>query len=247
MKIADGIEILEISVNLTGRPNTIYPVLLRDEKNVLIDAGYPGQTCLNKICAELEALRLSAGDIGEVIITHQDMDHIGGLPGLRELNPRLKVCSHSLEVPYIEGEKKLIKTARGPEHNLDNLPENVRKAFLEVFSNPPKSKVDITFEDGQELPLCGGIKVIHTLGHTPGHICLYLAAHKLLISGDALVAGSGVLYGPMPEFAQDLALAYKSLEKLLALDIEKIVCYHGGLAVCGAERIKEIIGEHNKN
>jgi len=33
--------------------------------------------------------------------------------------------------------------------------------------------VDKTLEDGEELPFCGGITVIHTPGHTPGHICLY--------------------------------------------------------------------------
>ena len=46
--------------------------------------------------------------------------------------------------------------------------------------------VDRIVEDGEELPFCGGITVIHTPGHTPGHICLYIGQNKTLIAGDAL-------------------------------------------------------------
>lgn len=122
-----------------------------------------------------------------------------------------------------------------------SLPENVRKALLDVFNNPPISKVDVTFEDEETLPFCGGITVIHTPGHTPGHICLYLKANKLLIAGDALTVKDGVLSGPVPEFAQDIEMAYMSLKKLLKYDIEGIICYHGGLVYGEADRIEELI------
>ena len=47
-------------------------------------------------------------------------------------------------------------------------------------------KVDLAFEDGQLLPMLGGIRVIDTPGHTEGSSCFYLQEKKLLIVGDAL-------------------------------------------------------------
>lgn len=79
------------------------------------------------------------------------------------------------------------------------------------------------------MPYCGGIKVIYTPGHTPGHICLYLKRIKTLISGDALgVEGSLLVKSPpFTDFDPDLSI--KSLKKLTKYDIETVVCYHVGL------------------
>lgn len=242
MKIDNGIEMLEISANVMGQPNFIYPVVLfGGNDSILVDSGYPGQQCLPRIEEALQALGLSLHSLTKVFITHQDLDHIGGLPGLRAANANVKVCAHILEKPYIEGDKKLVKISKDAAHNLDKLPEEMRKAFLRVFENPPTSKVDIAFEDGEELPAFGGVTVIHTPGHTPGHICLYLKNSKLLIAGDALAANNGSLYGPVPEHAEDIELAYESLNKLLKYDVEKVVCYHGGFSTGGSSRIEEII------
>ena len=244
MKIANGIELLEISANVMGQPTFIYPVLLWDESDIiLVDSGYPGRQCLPKIEEALQGAGYSLKSLTKVILTHQDLDHIGGLPGIRAVCPDVQVCAHLLEKPYIEGEKKLVKLSGDTSHGLENLPEEMRKAFLSVFENPPTSTVDIPLQDRGELPFSGGIAVIHTPGHTTGHICLYHRDSRLLIAGDALVVHQGKLYGPVPDHAEDIGLAYASLHKLLAFDIEKVVCYHGGLYHGGNSRIEEIIRE----
>ena len=88
--------------------------------------------------------------------------------------------------------------------------------------------------DGEELPYGGGIVVIHTPGHTPGHMSFFLPADHLLISGDALRVESGVLEGPNPKVTPDLSLAAASLRKLLGYPIDRVLCYHGGLSGPGA-------------
>ncbi|SFA75685.1 Metallo-beta-lactamase superfamily protein [Cohnella sp. OV330] len=45
--------------------------------------------------------------------------------------------------------------------------------------------------DGDEIPVLGGVVVIHTRGHTPGHISLYLKQSKTLIAGDAFMIEEG--------------------------------------------------------
>jgi len=89
--------------------------------------------------------------------------------------------------------------------------------------------VDHHLQDAEELPYCGGIIIIHTPGHTPGHISLYLKKHRLLIAGDALFVESGMLVKApdLVTYAQDEALL--SLQKLKGYAIDSIICYHGGL------------------
>jgi glyoxylase-like metal-dependent hydrolase (beta-lactamase superfamily II) len=91
------------------------------------------------------------------------------------------------------------------------------------------------------LPYCGGITVIFTPGHTPGHICLYLNRSKILITGDAMVCVDGELQGPNPQATYDMETALKSLQKLTQHDIEMVVCYHGGVYRDGAnKRLSEL-------
>ncbi|MDW5550258.1 MBL fold metallo-hydrolase [Methanosarcina sp.] len=62
-----------------------------------------------------------------------------------------------------------------------------------------------------------------------GHICLYLHESKTLIAGDALFLQDGELVISHPTATLDMEQAKKSIKKLLDYDIDKIVCYHGGV------------------
>jgi glyoxylase-like metal-dependent hydrolase (beta-lactamase superfamily II) len=89
--------------------------------------------------------------------------------------------------------------------------------------------VDEHLEDGDRLDLAGGTRVIFTPGHTPGHLSLYLERPKVLVAGDALTAEGGHLNGPNPPFTLDVGEAARSVRRLAELDVETIVCYHGGV------------------
>ncbi|WP_095643794.1 MBL fold metallo-hydrolase [Methanosarcina spelaei] len=62
-----------------------------------------------------------------------------------------------------------------------------------------------------------------------GHICLYLHESKTLIAGDALFLQDGELVISHPTATLDMDQAKKSIKTLLDYDIDKIVCYHGGV------------------
>ena len=64
---------------------------------------------------------------------------------------------------------------------------------------------------------------------TPGHLSLYLERPKVLIAGDALTAEGGRLNGPNPSATPDVDEAARSVSRLAELDVETIVCYHGGV------------------
>lgn len=230
MRIANGVEALELTVNLMGRQMTIYPTLIWDEKSVVLaDTGFPG---LEKQIEEaFEKTGVPFDRLNKVFLTHQDIDHIGSLPEiLAKSQNKIEVFAHEVEKPYIEGTKPLIKSDAVRKGKMfEALPEEQRRKMESVFMSPPTSKVDITVADGEELPYCGGIIIIHTPGHTPGHICLYLKQSKTLVAGDALNIANGQLTGPNPSATFDMDEAKKSLKKLASYDIETIICYHGGV------------------
>ncbi|MDA1651085.1 MULTISPECIES: MBL fold metallo-hydrolase [unclassified Bacillus cereus group] len=206
MEIAKGVEMLQLKF----QEFIIYPILLwNDEMAVLIDTGFPGQ--FEDIQVEMERVGVSVDKLKVVILTHQDIDHIGSLPDVLENGVSdIKVYAHELDKPYIEGDLPLLKDVH--------------------VENPPKGKVSDTVIDGQELPYCGGILILHTPGHTPGHISLYLKQSKTLIAGDSMYSVNGKLGGIHAPTTLNIMEARQSLKKYLNLDIESVVCYHGGLS-----------------
>ncbi|MDH2334150.1 MBL fold metallo-hydrolase [Paenibacillus jamilae] len=206
MEISQGVEMLQLDFH----GNMIHPILLWDrEMAVLIDTGFPGQ--MEDLRVAMEKVGVSFDQLKAVILTHQDVDHIGCLPEiLQECGSHIKVYAHELDKPYIQGEIPLLKDGH--------------------LVNPPKGKVDDTLIDGQELPFCGRIRVIHTPGHTPGHISLYLRQSKTLIAGDSMYSVNGILAGIHVPTTPDINAAHLSLKKYLDLDIASVVCYHGGLS-----------------
>lgn len=63
----------------------------------------------------------------------------------------------------------------------------------------------------------------------PGHISIYIKDSKTLIAGDALVVEDDKLTIANPQYTLDIISAKNSIKKLLNYEIDKIVCYHGGV------------------
>ena len=176
-------------------------------------------------------------------MTHQDLDYIGGLPEvLRARGERPEVLAHEEDKPYIEGDKPLVKMNRERmAQMMKSLPESQRRQLQRILSNPPTGKVDRILHDGEELPLHGGIEVIHTPGHTPGRLSLFVKKARFLIAGDELRVEEGELVGPSDWATRDMGQANASLRKLTDYEIDYVLCYHGGLYGPNAsEKIAEL-------
>ncbi|WML34953.1 MBL fold metallo-hydrolase [Clostridium sp. OS1-26] len=230
MKIADGVEMLEVSSNVMGSRRIINPTLIYDKGIViLVDTGYPGQ--LPQIRQAIEDAGVSFDKLNRVILTHHDIDHIGSLSSIvKELPNSVKALAHKEEEAYINGIKTPIKLAQ-LEANFSSLSDDMKIIYEKLKAGFEGCKADVnqTLIDGEELPYCGGIEVIHTPGHTLGHICLYLKQLKILIAGDILAVEDGMLV-KAPDFINfDADLNIKSLKKLTEYDIETVICYHGEL------------------
>ncbi len=225
MKIAENMDMLVIG----GSQGNMYPVLIWDASEVvLIDAGLPLQ--FDVLEKEINRAGFQVSAITKIILTHQDVDHIGCVKEILEHAPHCKVLTHVEEAPYINGEKTPVKLAQ-MEANLEHLSEEMKNfypSFKEAFANR-RIKIDQTMQDGEVLPIAGGLEMIHTPGHTPGHMCVYAKQARILITGDGLNITDGKLTGPNEHYTADMDVALQSVTKMQAYDVAAIVCYHGGL------------------
>lgn len=222
--------LLEIEFDYNGQKQIITPILLQDERDIiLIDCGYPDFKSLLEEACNRNDVKLDS--ITKLIVTHHDMDHIGSLAELKRTYPHMEIIAFELEAPYIEGIKKSLRLEQA-ESTFDSLPDEEKphaEQFIHFLQSIEPVPVDRTVSNNERLPWCGGINIIHTPGHLPGHISLYLPASKTLIAGDAVVIEQGKLELANPQFTLDLDEAVRSVRLLLDYDIEQILCYHGGL------------------
>jgi len=233
VRVAENVEMLELAAMGTA----IYLTLAWDKENlVLFDTGLPGQA--GDIVKGIAAAGFTAKGITHIILTHQDIDHVGCALDLLKLAPGAKVLAHADEAPYIDGRKTPVKLA-AMLANYESLPVDA-KAWCDKmragFANN-KIHIDQTLADGEIINICGGFEVIHTPGHTPGHICLLLKESGILVGGDAVNIANGQLTGPNPQLAFDAGLAARSFDKIEKLGIRAVISYH-----CGYLQIKGQVG-----
>lgn len=221
---------LEIEFEYNGQNQVITPTIVQDERDtILIDCGYPNFMPLLEEAAGRHGISLDS--ITRLIVTHHDMDHIGSLAALKRAFPHIEIISHELEAPYIAGTRKSLRLEQA-ESTLEALPAEAKphaEQFIRFLQSIEPVAVDRTVYSGERLPWCGGIEIIHTPGHMPGHISLYLPASKTLIAADAVVIEEGRLAIANPQYTLDPDEAIRSVERLLDYDIEELVCYHGGV------------------
>src|SRR5215208_3967942 len=220
MRITNNVYVLPIPRSPQEADNYLNLTLIVDKENgtALVDAGLPDQT--EVISAALTEAGIGVRDLRLIIFTHQDLDHVGsGAALVRQSSAR--VLAHPADAPHIDGGLRPLKPS--PEM-LEQRPQ-----MREVLERLEPVGVDERLEDGTILNLVGGTKVISTPGHTPGHISLYLERSKVLIAGDALRAERGTLNGPNPSMTLEMRTALQSMRKLADLEIDIIVCYHGGV------------------
>ncbi len=192
-------------------------ILIAEEELTLIDTGFRGSS--TQITSFIRSLGRSAEEVSLIIITHNHFDHVGGLAELKKLT-KAKVAAHRADMGDTEGQAPY----PGVTRRLLRLPPF--SALRSVFLLQP-SEVDIQLAGGEVFKPLGGLKVVHTPGHTPGSVSLFSPQNKLLIVGDALNKGHQTLHLPPRMVSADLTQAIDSIKGIAQLDFD-ILCFGHG-------------------
>jgi glyoxylase-like metal-dependent hydrolase (beta-lactamase superfamily II) len=213
---------------------------------VLVDVGFPG--FLQILEETMASAGLKLADVKKIVITHCDGDHAGGLKAVVDRYPGIEILSSAQQAAYLTGKEENPRIRAAEKRYAACVTEEEKKAVADdidrLKGQETVGKVTAA-KDGQSLD--GGIEIIEVAGHMPGHVCVYVKADKVLISGDALTSDNGRLCPPSEMFTLDMPAAISSLEKLLDYDIEQILCYHGGLVTGNIrQRLKEVIDNYKK-
>jgi hydroxyacylglutathione hydrolase len=154
-------------------------------------------------------------EVGQILITHAHIDHVGAVAALVD-EYACPVLMHA-----------------EAESMLKQLPT---QAFMMGLKFGKVPTVNRYFGDEEVLEV-GGLKLksLYTPGHAPGHLAFYVESEALVLSGDALFAGS---VGRTDLFGGSIELLMQSIdERLLTLpDETKVYPGHGPETTIGDER-----------
>jgi glyoxylase-like metal-dependent hydrolase (beta-lactamase superfamily II) len=231
-----GVRVYRIPCDVLGELVGDVYLLLGAGPPTLVDAGGEGDS-LRQILEGIEAVGTQFGeavriqDIRRILITHAHIDHIGGL---RELVDRTgaEVAVHTLDRRVIEAwdERSVVcNTALDAFLHQAGVEPAKRPELIDAFGyrlgRMRPVQVDRELEDGQELD---GLRIIHTPGHSPGHICI--------LAGDVLLTGDHILLRTVSQQWPERVSPYTGLGHYLD-SLEKIRRIGGiQLALGGHER-----------
>ena len=224
---------MEIIPNVHLIPNTVAnPYLLIDPDGLtLIDAGLPGSH--RKILRYLAGLGYAPGGLKRILITHADFDHVGGLAPLKAATGA-RVFASPVEAQAIaEGHASRPLKPRSA----------ITKFLFDLMAGlfkPAPVKVDELLADGQILPVLGGLRIVETPGHTPGHISLFAPAAGILFCGDSIVSGETGLRGSSGANNWDQAKSDESVRKQAALGARILCSGHGPVVMDAASKFPQI-------
>ena len=191
-----------------------------DGSLTLVDAGL--KRADKKVLAALAGLDMAPEDVQRIVVTHAHQDHAGGLAATKEATGAT-VSSHDRDAVYLQRGKP-------PQLDATRLSGRIMNRARGGFG---KVEVDETFQDGQLLPVGGGLRVVHTPGHSPGHVSLLHEPTGVLITGDAIFNVRGLRYSPAL-FCTDIKLSRETADRLGELDYDVVAFTHGEHITDGA-------------
>lgn len=226
--------------------------LLDGDPLTLVDAGPKGPASQDSIVSALAAAGHGIADLRRIVITHGHTDHFGHAESLRQQSGA-DVFAHETERPKLAGDRwvadHLVKFFREA-----GMPESFFAAFTQMvnayraFFDPLSTFSPLA--DGDTLTLGNErLRVLHTPGHSQGHLCLY-HDDGILIAGDLLL--EEVSPNPIVEFSPDgrrqttLPHYLHSLRRVLLLNCDLAYPGHGDPITNPSSRIRELIAHHEQ-
>jgi len=193
-------------------------LIVDDGETAIIDAV--PQAVNQPVLEAIRGLGYDPAKLSHIILTHIHLDHAGGVGGLAQQFPGVKVAVHK------RGAGHIVKP--------DMLIEGTRQAYgnsFEVDYGPilPVPKEQVRAVDEGDIIRVGTreLKIMYTPGHAPHHICVYDSRSQAVFSGDSLGFGMMGNNSVIIVAGFDLDLALDSIDRMQTLNPKRIYAAHG--------------------
>ncbi|WP_020578120.1 MBL fold metallo-hydrolase [Actinopolymorpha alba] len=185
-----------------------------DGQVTLVDTGT--KAAPKKISAALSWIGSAPSQVTRIVLTHAHPDHAGGLNTLAN-ETGADVVAHEADAPSL-------RSGRTPARDLSSFGGRLLERLPGGGFTP--TEVAEEFVDGQVLDVGGGLEVVHTPGHSPGHVALLHHRSGILITGDSIFNVRGLRWSPA-FFCTNFQLTKKTATRLAELDYEVAAFTHG--------------------
>jgi len=137
-----------------------------------------------RVLAQIGRLRRAPTDLKHIILTHGHRSHLGGLAALKRVSGAT-VYGHEWEADVVAGDRKAQAVPLRP---MRPLAAYWRVYHLQLglalgFGAHPPCPLDQVVRNGDRI---GPVEVLHTPGHSPGHLALHWPERRVLFAGDAI-------------------------------------------------------------
>lgn len=185
-----------------------------DGQVTLVDMGVKASG--PKVLAGLAAIGSGPSEVTRLVLTHAHPDHAGGAAHVAKATGK-GFAIHEEDAAYAR---------RGASP-----PRDESFALGRFFNRFTKQGFDaVTVEeeltDGQVLPVAGGLRVVHTPGHSPGHVSLLHEGTGVLITGDAIFNVRRLRWPPK-WFCTNFVMTTQTAHRLAELEYTVAAFTHG--------------------
>lgn len=212
-----------------------YLFLETDGSVSLVDCGLKrGSRIVLQALAELGK---HPQDVQAIVLTHAHHDHAGGAAAIATAADLNGVQAHAADVPYLN------QGVAAPSGSTTG-------RLLARLGNGRFTPIEVSRElaDGDVLPIGGGLHVLHTPGHTPGHISLLHHDSYTLITGDSIFNMNSRISWPIAMFCTDSALNELTAARLADAEYSNAAFTHGPeITGTGREAIRAFIQRKARN
>ncbi len=185
----------------------------------IVDTGMPYSE--KKTLEYIAHLGRSASDVKRILLTHADLDHYGSLAALQEATGACTYASRA------EAEAMAKGISSRP---VDRSVGRFQRFMINMMGSYLKAtpfQVQELVTDGQILPVLGGLQVLETPGHAPGHLSYYVPACGLLFCGDSMKSNAKGLRTSRSRNNWDQSLAEESTRRQARLGAQIVCPGHG--------------------
>lgn len=253
-EVIPGIHQIKLPFPLEGPEHVNSYLIQGDNGHLLIDSGWNTDEALDSLRSQLAERGISIEDISQIVFTHVHPDHYGLAGRLKQLS-QATISIHCLEKELIEPRYiKMGGLLEQLEHWLhingvmtDELSQ-LQTASLEMAKFVAYIMPDITLRGGETISTgLFSFQVIWTPGHSPGHICLYEPAQKILVTGDHILPTITPNVGLHPQSTENPLGDYlSSVSAIKELDVNLVLPGHENPFTGLQPRIEELIERHKQ-